>query len=342
MVIPSTGSLQVTISPSGAVSAGAQWQADSGTWQSSGATVSGLSTGSHTVAFKTVSGWTTPNSQTVTVSANQTTTTSGTYVVIPPTGSLQVTISPSGAVSAGAQWQADSGTWQSNGATVSGLSTGSHTVAFSSVSGWTTPSSLTVTVNANQTTAANGTYVVIPSTGSLQVTISPAGAVSAGAQWQVDSGALQSSGATVSGLSTGSHTVSFSTVSGWTTPASQTVTVNANQTTTASGTYVVIPPTGSLQVTISPSGAVSAGAQWQVDGGALQSSGATVSGLSTGSHTVAFKTVSGWTTPSSQTVAISAGKTTSANGTYTITTPWPDATSWETAGKRALGLGSLM
>jgi hypothetical protein len=45
---------------------------------------------------------------------------------------------------------------------------------------------------------------------------------------------------------------------------------------------------GSLQVTLAPAGAVSAGAQWQVDGGAWQSSGATVSGLAPGSHTVAF------------------------------------------------------
>ena len=51
--------------------------------------------------------------------------------------------------------------------------------------------------------------------------------------------------------------------------------------------------TGSLQVTITPSGAISAGAQWQVDGGAWRNSGSTVSGLSVGSHTVAFKTVSG-------------------------------------------------
>ncbi|MGA2866771.1 MAG: GH25 family lysozyme [Verrucomicrobiota bacterium] len=78
--VTQTGSLQVTITPSGAVSAGAQWQVDSGPWQSSGATVSGLSVGSHTMAFSTVSGWTTPGNQTVGINANQTTTTTGTYL----------------------------------------------------------------------------------------------------------------------------------------------------------------------------------------------------------------------------------------------------------------------
>jgi hypothetical protein len=317
---PQTGSLQVTISPAGAISAGAQWQVDGGAWQSSGATVSGLAVGSgHTLSFNTISGWTTPASQTPTIVANQTTTATGAYVVIPQTGSLQVTLNPAGAISAGAQWQVDGDAWQSSGATVSGLAVGSgHTLSFNTISGWTTPASQTPTIVANQTATATGTYVVITQTGSLQVTLSPAGAISAGAQWQVDSGAWQNSGATVSGLAVGSgHTLAFKAITGWTTPGSQTPTINANQTTTATGTYVVIPQTGSLQVTITPAGAVSAGAQWQVDGGAWQSSGATVAGLAVGSgHTLAFNTVSGWTTPGSQTPTIVANQTTTATGTY--------------------------
>ena len=149
----------------------------------------------------------------------------------------------------------DSNTWQNSGATVSGLTVGSHTVAFSTVTGWTSPASQSVTISNNSTTTASGTYT--QQTGSLQVNISPAGAVSAGAQWQVDGGTLQNSGATVSGLTVGSHTVAFSTVGGWTSPTSQNVTISNNSTTTASGTYTQ--QTGSLQVNISPAGAVSAG-----------------------------------------------------------------------------------
>jgi hypothetical protein len=83
-------------------------------------------------------------------------------------------------------------------------------------------------------------------TGSLQVTIAPAAAITNDAQWQVDGETLQNSGATVSGLSVGFHTVSFSTVSGWTTPANQSVSVSANSTATTTGNYVAIPQTGSL------------------------------------------------------------------------------------------------
>jgi hypothetical protein len=73
--------------------------------------------------------------------------------------------------------------------------------------------------------------------GSLQVTISPAGAIAAGAQWQVDDGISQSSGATVLGLSVGNHTVSFNLVGDWIPPANQTVYVSANSTATAIGDY---------------------------------------------------------------------------------------------------------
>lgn len=315
VTVTQTGSLQVNIAPAGAVNAGAQWQVDGGALQSSGATVNNLSVGNHTVTFKTISGWTTPNNVNVTVNANQTATTTGTYVVIPQTGSLQVSIAPSGAVNVGAQWQVDGGTFQSNGATVSGLSVGNHTVAFKATTGWTTPVNQTLTVNANLTTTTTGTYVVLPpQTGSLQVNIAPAGAVNAGAQWQVDGGAFQSSGATVSGLSVATHTVAFSAIGGWTTPGSLTVTINANQKTDAVGTYVQ--GAGSLQVTFGPQGAIDAGAQWQVDGGAYRGSGETVNGLSVGGHTVAFKAISGWTTPGNQVVTVSANQTTTLTDGY--------------------------
>ncbi len=77
-----TGSLQVTISPQEAVDAGAQWRVDGGAWRNSGATVSGLSVGGHTVSYKYVSGWVTPDDESVTISSGVTSTTTGTYVYI--------------------------------------------------------------------------------------------------------------------------------------------------------------------------------------------------------------------------------------------------------------------
>jgi hypothetical protein len=74
-------------------------------------------------------------------------------------------------------------------------------------------------------------------------------------------------------------------------------------------------PQGALQMTLTGGGS---GAEWQVDAsGTYLKSGVTVSNLAAGSHTVSFKPVSGWNTPSNQTVTISAGAVTKAAGVYT-------------------------
>jgi len=75
-----TGSLHLSISPAGALNAGAQWQLDgNGTWLGSGVLVSNLPTGLHTLSFKTVSGWVSPNNLIVPIIAGKMTQASGTY-----------------------------------------------------------------------------------------------------------------------------------------------------------------------------------------------------------------------------------------------------------------------
>jgi subtilisin family serine protease/subtilase family serine protease len=74
------GSLLVNILPFEAVNAGAKWRVDEGPWQNSGTTYSGLSVGPHTVDFKDIIGWTKPANQVITITANHTTTSTGTYV----------------------------------------------------------------------------------------------------------------------------------------------------------------------------------------------------------------------------------------------------------------------
>ena len=155
--------------------------------------------------------------------------------VILPTGNLQVTLGPSGAVSAGAQWNVDGGGWQNSGATVTGLSVGSHTVNYKSITGWNAPSSESVTINNGLTTSISRNYT--QQTGNLQVTLGPSGAVSAGAQWNVDGGGWQNSGATVTGLSVGSHTVNYKSITGWNAPSSEQVNINSGQTTQITSNY---------------------------------------------------------------------------------------------------------
>ncbi|MFC1925707.1 Calx-beta domain-containing protein [Chloroflexota bacterium] len=152
-----SGGISVTIEPSEARDAGAQWNVDGGTWQDSGATISDLSVGNHTVYFKDISGWSKPATiYNVPVSNGSTTYKTGTYTE--ESGSVSVTIEPSGARDDGAQWNVDGGTWQDSGVTVSDLSVGNHTVGFKDISEWAAPSSESVYINADQTTSITRSY----------------------------------------------------------------------------------------------------------------------------------------------------------------------------------------
>ncbi len=231
---------------------------------------------------------------------------------LPTSGSVKVTISPANAISVGAQWQVDGGTFFDSGTVVSNLLGGSHTISFKNIFGWVTPSAQLITISDNATNMVSGTYIEKP--GALQVNLSPAGVVSIGAQWSVDGGAFLNSGAVVTNLSAGSHSVAFKNIFGWMTPAAQLTSISDDVTNVVSGTYIEEP--GAVQVNLNPSGAVSAGAQWQVDGGAFLNSGALATNLSAGSHTVAFKNITGWMTPSAQSTSISDGITNVVSGTY--------------------------
>lgn len=261
-----TGGLQVALTPSSAVTAGAKWQLDGGAaLKTSGTIVSGLALGNHTINFTTATGYTAPAPQTVIVTARQTNLATGNYpVAVAKAGSLEVLLAPSGSVSAGAQWKVDSGAWQTNGGIVPALSVGAHTLSFFAISGWTSPSSQAVTITNAQTTLAAGTYVL--QTGSLQVTILPANVVTSGAKWQVDGGPLQAAGSTLPGLLPGSHIVSFNTVLGWVTPVNQIVIITNTLTTPAAATFFfgfppqvagAIAPGGSFQLVLSGSTGIS-------------------------------------------------------------------------------------
>lgn len=176
-------------------------------------------------------------------------------------GTLTVTITPAAAVTDGAVWVVN-GTTETNGASVS-LTPGNYTVSFTNVTGYYTPASVNVAITAGQTTNLTANYVVqtATNTGALTVSILPAGAVAAGAEWQVDTNAFQTNGATVAGLSGGSHTVNFSTVAGWLTPPTQIVTISNGQTTAVTGIYTNGNnlPTFTLTTVATAGGAVTGG-----------------------------------------------------------------------------------
>jgi uncharacterized repeat protein (TIGR03803 family) len=85
--------------------------------------------------------------------------------------------------------------------------------------------------------------VSAPASGTLTVTIEPAGARTAGAGWRIGSGDFAASGQTKPFLSPGSYTVSFASVAGYQTPSARNAVVNGSSTTNLAVTYVLaVPP----------------------------------------------------------------------------------------------------
>jgi hypothetical protein len=166
------GLLQATITPPGAVDAGAQWTIDGLTWQDSGETVSNLTAGQYTVEFNDINGWVTPSNQVVVVTAGETTIVTGDYF---PSGSLEVTVLPTNAVAAGAQWTVDGETWRDSGETVSNLTVGQYTVEFGNIAGWASPAGISVTISSNASTSVTALYLAL--TNQLRIQLAGLGNV---------------------------------------------------------------------------------------------------------------------------------------------------------------------
>ncbi|MGD0816652.1 MAG: leucine-rich repeat domain-containing protein [Verrucomicrobiota bacterium] len=76
----------------------------------------------------------------------------------------------------------------------------------------------------------------------------------------------------------------------------------------------------SLQITLGPTAARAAGAEWQLDGGFSQNgSMTTLDDLLAGSRTVSFTPIPGWITPANQTLTITNGEAAAVFGIYTPT-----------------------
>ncbi|MGO9020109.1 MAG: hypothetical protein ACLQVJ_17370 [Syntrophobacteraceae bacterium] len=315
------GALTVTITPAGAVAAGAKWNVDGGAMQASGTTVGGLSVGSHTVGFNSITGWNPPAGLKVNIANGKTAAVQAKYVQ--QTGFITgITVGPP----SGAEWAVDGGAWRASGVKVT-VPVGSHTVSFKPVKGWETPGPQTVTVTNGGNAEATGTYIqplFFTLSGSL-------GAVSKGGFFSYQIGSKTYGGGAGPPYTFSLNTGSFPPLGITVAPSGLISGVDASPpgiysfslcVTDAAGTEACTGDTaitvtgGSLTVTIEPAEAIADGAQWNVDGGGLQSSGVTVSGLSVGKHTVAFSSISGWTTPASKTVTIANDKTAAAAGTY--------------------------
>jgi hypothetical protein len=323
------GSLQVTINPAGAVTAGAQWQVDGGPAQSSGMTVSNLSIGTHTVSFTTVSGWATPTNETLSISNNSTTTANEVYLQTSPytcainsdntlsivgytgvggTVTIPATIDGLLVTSIG------NGGFMDNDAVTNIIMSNSVT-SIGQAAFWECYGLTSVTIDTNVTSIGGQAFEYCYDLTSVTIpaSVTSIGDYAFGYDYLTSAyfqGNAPPDDGTIFQYDSGTPIVYYQAgTTGW-------------SSTFGSLPTQEIAPNGNLQLTINPAGAVSAGAQWQVDGGAAQNSGATFAHLSVGNHTVSFTTVGGWATPTNETITISDNLTSTASGAYIQSSPF--------------------
>ncbi len=312
---PPSATLRVNLSPAEAVAAGVRWRR-TGTeaWMRSGATLTKLPPVTVGLEFLSAGSWIAPETQSIVMAEGESRVVEAVFTPAPPmSGAVRVTITPAGAAAAGARWRvAGGGAWYAGGQTAPGVAPGTHTVEFSSVSGWFAPAPMQVTVASAITTSVSAAYTPDPGAlGSITVVIGPTAAASAGAKWRI-SGATEwrEDGYTETGLYPGSHWIDFTGVPGWLGPWNAIVSVEPGRNTRYRAVYTLDSSSlGAVTVEIEPE-AAAAGAKWRIDGTEEWLADRHVEGgLSLGQLTVQFSDVPGWVTPEQRTITITARRT---------------------------------
>ena len=317
---PPRGSIQVSIGPTEVLSKQPKWRVNRGAWQESNAIVEKLLvSGTHSIEFQDAEGWIKPKILPTKVEKNQVTRLTGTYRLPPPMGSLTVAINPPAAVQAKMRWRSDSDSWQNHSVKIQ-VPAGKHQVTFTPFPGWHTPPPITVDIQKDQMTAISGMYIEKPK-GSLQVFIEP-NEVLGQAKWRYATVAWQTSGATLEKILAGSYPLELLAVAGWSTPEKATVVIDPNEVTQVLAIYEE-KSKGGVRVTLGPNSALQAQAQWKLDAGPWQNSGATLAGILVGPHSISVKPVSGWIAPKNQTINITENQIAEVTLVYALP-PVPD------------------
>jgi hypothetical protein len=166
---------------------------------------------------------------------------------------------------------------------------------------------------------ATSAYTQPQQKGYLRVYIDPPAAQTAGARWKADNLEWKEDQNLIE-LTPGQHTINFKDVDGWIKPDFRNITISAGQSMDLRVRYTQ--RTGSIRVTITtqPPGAVPAGARWSLGAGMESKvSGATVD-VSPGPQRITFSNLNGWNKPQDQTINVTAGQISQAEGTYQQTT----------------------
>ncbi len=290
--------VSVMIKPDYAVADGAQWRLSGQEWRNSGDVVNNLAPGHYTIEFLSTPSW--RGGEPVSVNVKLGALYRFTHYYLDEKGSITVNLFPLDAVSEGARWRLNGGVWRTSGERVGDLASGSYLIEYAPLTGWSGEGVENQPVVQGDGISLNKVYR--RETGSVQVNISPAEAVDAGAQWRLSGSAWRNSGDRVNNLEPATYSIEFNSPTGWSGGAAQTVVVEQDNLERVTRDYLDL--AGSLQFTLTPLAVAEAGAQWRLADGEWYDSADTMSGIVAGEYTVEFSLPDGWQGISQQQVII--------------------------------------
>ncbi len=200
---------------------------------------------------------------------------------------------------------------------VDGLTPGQYTLTWGDVSDWTKPASETLTLTAGETVTFTGLYLA-PGTGAIEIDTSPD---ILELPWTLTGPDGYSEGGngdqTITDLVPGDYTVAWGDAPSRTTPPAETQTLASGETISFIGSYAWT-DAGTILINPNPPHALTA--PWTLDGpdgySASGTGSQTLTDLDPGDYDVTWGDISGWTTPSPETLSLTAGAARAFNGVY--------------------------
>jgi len=198
-----------------------------------------MDVGTYTISFGYQPGYKTPPDIKATVEKDQTTSKTGHYS--PATGTLSIAATDIDGAPVIGEVFVNGSSWgiapQSRE-----LELGTYTVSFGAIDDYITPDDQDANVLENETTNVTGIYIAEPITGILKVDTSPVkGEIFLDGSYKgVAPQNLE--------VEVGEHTVSFSDMVDYTTPAPQQVTILENKLASISGSYVPVTPAAVMRI----------------------------------------------------------------------------------------------
>jgi len=312
------GTQQFSATVTGTMNNAVTWSASAGTVSGTGFYTAPAAAGTYTVTATSAADTSKSASATVTVAAPVAVSISPTSASLFTGGTQQFTATVTGTTNNAVTWSATGGTVSASGLYTAPDMAGTYTVTATSAADTTKSGSATVTVAAPVAVSISPTSVSLYTGGIQQFTAAVTGTTNTAVTWTASGGTVSSSGLYIAPGTTGTYTVSATSVADNTKSASAIVTVTAPPISVSiSPSVATVVEGGAQQFTATVTGTTNTAVTWAATGGTVSSTGLYTAGTTLGVYTVTATSAADNT--SSATARVTVGPNLTGNWVFVLT-----------------------